>query len=282
MQQHARWTASILIVLLAVTLVLTVARRDTASAAKEEAVGNGAVLVAGANNTPTTSAKLADARLPAASTPAAASDAGAKPGEARPAERASSQPATADASAGAARPAEVTSTLAAAPDAGFKAARPAPVTDLRAAAPDASAKPADASPGEGASASTAPPDPSSLETIGALAAAHYFQTYLNIGFVADGKSKGIYGEEDSRKLLVSVLSVVESVDRQLESMGRRSLAKEDRKSLEQMRAISTMLRQQGRELQSYWDSRRDQDAARYESRRKDSYAAISQLMGIGR
>jgi hypothetical protein len=282
MQQHARWTASILIVLLAVTVVLTVARRDTASAAKEEAAGNGPVLVAGANSTPTTSAKLADARLPAASTPAAVPDAGAKPGEARPAERASSQPATVDASAEAPRPAEVSGILATTPEAGFKAARPAQVTNLRAAAPAASTKPADASPAEAASASTAPPDPNSLETIGALAAGHYFQAYLNIGFVADGRSKGIYGEEDSRKLLVSVLSVVDSVDRQLESLGKRSMAKEDRKSLEQMRAISTMLRQEGRELQSYWDSGRDQDAARYENRRKDSYAAISQLMGIGR
>jgi hypothetical protein len=172
------------------------------------------------------------------------------------------------------------STLVAARDTSPKSSKPAEAAATPAT--DPSTKPADASPTKDANASAVAPDANCLEAIGALAAAHYFQTYLNIGFVADGKSKGIYGEEDSRKLLVSVLSVVDSVDRQLESMGKRSMAKEDRKSLEQMRAISTMLREQGRDLQSYWDSGRDQDAARYESRRKDSYAAIGQLMGIGR
>jgi hypothetical protein len=277
MQQHARWTASILMVLLPVTLVLTVVRRDTASAAKEEAAGNGPVLVAGANSTPTTSAKSADTRLPTASTPAVAPDVGAKPDEA---ERASSPPDIANASADAARPAEVASTLVAAPAESPKSSKPAEAAATPAS--DPSTKSADPSPAEDAIAAAAASDANCLETIGALAAAHYFQTYLNIGFVADGKNKGIYGDEDSRKLLQSVLSVVDSVDKQLESLGKRSMAKEDRKSLEQMRGISTMLRQQGRELQSYWDSGRDQDAARYESRRKDSYAAICKLMGIGR
>jgi hypothetical protein len=136
-------------------------------------------------------------------------------------------------------------------------------------------------PAEGAGTSAATPDPSSLQTIGTLTAAHYFQTYLNIGFIADGKGKGIYANEDARKVLRSVLSLVDSVDRQLETFGKRDLGKEDRASMEQMRAISALLRQQGRELQTYWDSDQDRDSARYESLRKDSYAAISKLMGIG-
>ena len=136
-------------------------------------------------------------------------------------------------------------------------------------------------PAPGASTSTTMPDPSSLETIGALAAAHYFQTYLNIGFIADGKGKGTYSDEEARKVLRTVLSVVDSVDRQLETLAKRAMEKEDRNSLEQMRAISALLRQQGRELQTYWDSGKDQDADRYESDRKKLYGAINKLIGIG-
>jgi hypothetical protein len=136
-------------------------------------------------------------------------------------------------------------------------------------------------PAEAASTAAATPDPNSLETIGTLTAAHYFQTYLNIGFIADGKGKGTYTIEDARKVLRSVLSVVDSVDRQLETLGKRTLPKEDRDSLEQMRAASALLRQQSRELQTYWDSGQDQDAARYETLRKNSYAVISKLIGIG-
>jgi hypothetical protein len=139
--------------------------------------------------------------------------------------------------------------------------------------------PADISPAPGASTSAATPDPSSLRTIGTLTAAHFFQTYLNIGFIADGKAKGTYTNDDARKMLRSVLSLVDSVDRQLESLGQRTLDQEDCASLQQMRAISALLRQQGTELQTSWDNGHE-DAARYESLRQDSYAAISKLMAI--
>jgi hypothetical protein len=136
---------------------------------------------------------------------------------------------------------------------------------------------ADEAPKAGAAA-----DPLALQTIGTLTAAHYFQSYLNIGFIADGKAKASYTNEDARKVLRSVLSLVDSVDRQLESFGKRTLDKDDRDSLEQMRAISAMLRRQGAELQTYWDSGQEQDADPYESLRKTSYAAISKLLAIGR
>jgi hypothetical protein len=125
------------------------------------------------------------------------------------------------------------------------------------------------------------PDPGSLQTIGTLTAAHYYQTYLNIGFIADGKGKGTYSQEDARKVLQSVLSVVDSVDRQLEVLAKRNLDKGDRESLDQMRAISAQLRQQGQDLQAYWTSGKDEDAERYETLRQKSYTAISKLMGIG-
>jgi hypothetical protein len=131
-----------------------------------------------------------------------------------------------------------------------------------------------------AGTSTAGPDTSALQTIGALGAAHLFQAYLSIGLIADGKDKGTYTDEDARKVLKTVLSLVDSVDRQLEAFGKAPLEKEDRDSLEQMRAISALLREQGSTLQTYWDSFQNQDAGRYESLRSRSYAAISKLLAI--
>jgi hypothetical protein len=124
-------------------------------------------------------------------------------------------------------------------------------------------------------------DRGSLQTIGTLAAAHYFETYLNLGFLADGKEKGVYSDQDAHEVLRSVQSVLDSVDRQLDALGKRPLAREDRESLEQMRAISALLRQQGKELQAYWDGGRAEDADHFESLRRHSYAAIRRLMGIG-
>jgi hypothetical protein len=121
-----------------------------------------------------------------------------------------------------------------------------------------------------------------LETVGTLTAAHCYQTYLNIGFIADGKAKGAYIDRDANKVLDSVLSLLSSVDRNLGALGKIDLDKQDRESLEQMRDLSALLRQQGKELQAYWDSGKDEDAAKYDNTRKDSWAAIAKLTGIGR
>jgi hypothetical protein len=121
-----------------------------------------------------------------------------------------------------------------------------------------------------------------LETVGTLTAAHCYQTYLNIGFIADGKAKGAYIDRDANKVLDSVLSLLSSVDRNLGAVGKIDLDKQDRESLEQMRDLSALLRQQGKELQAYWDSGKDEDAAKYDNTRKDSWAAIAKLTGIGR
>src|SRR5207248_3878369 len=110
-----------------------------------------------------------------------------------------------------------------------------------------------------------------LETVGCLTAAHYFQTYLNIGFVAEGKARGTYTDKDARKVLDSVLSLLNSTDAKLEALGKIDLDKDDRERLEQMRAASALLRQQGKELQVYWETGKDENAAKYESLRKNAW-----------
>jgi hypothetical protein len=121
-----------------------------------------------------------------------------------------------------------------------------------------------------------------LETVGALTSAHCYQTYLNIGLIADGKVKGAYSVKDATQVLDSVLSLQSSIDRNLSALGKLDLDKRDLESLDQMRDLSTLLRQQGKELKAFWDGGKEEDAARYDNSRKDSWAAIGRLTGIGR
>jgi hypothetical protein len=120
-----------------------------------------------------------------------------------------------------------------------------------------------------------------LETIGSLTEAHCFQTYLNIGLIADGKAKGTYSDKDARKVLASVLSVVHLMEQKLDALDKMDLTKDDREKLEQLRAVSALLRQQGNELLAYWDNGKEEQAAKYEELRKNAWATISELMGIG-
>lgn len=121
-----------------------------------------------------------------------------------------------------------------------------------------------------------------LETVGALTSAHCYQTYLNIGLIADGKAKGAYTVKDANQVLDSVLSLQSSIDRNLAAVAKLDLDKRDLESLDQMRDLSALLRQQGRELRAFWDGGKEEDAARYDDARKDSWAAIGRLTGIGR
>ncbi len=120
-----------------------------------------------------------------------------------------------------------------------------------------------------------------LEALGTLTAAHYFQTYLNIGFIADGKTRGTYTDRDARKVLDSVLSLLNSTERKLEALGQIELSRGDRARLEELQAVSALLRQQGKELQAYWDAGKDENATRYESLRQNAWASILKLMGTG-
>jgi hypothetical protein len=121
-----------------------------------------------------------------------------------------------------------------------------------------------------------------LEAVGALTSADYFQIYLTIGFVADGRSRGIYTDKDAHKVLDTVLVLLNLVESKLGMLGNVDLDKEDRDSLDQMLALSILLREQAEKLQAFWFSNTDADAAKYESARKDSWAAISKLLGISR
>jgi len=121
-----------------------------------------------------------------------------------------------------------------------------------------------------------------LETIGALVAAHCYQTYFNIGLLADGRAKGTYNDKDALRVLDSILSILATVEQKLAALDKLALDKEDRASLAQMRELSHLLGRQANDLEALWDNGREEDAARYESTRKDAWAAISKLLGVGR
>jgi hypothetical protein len=119
-----------------------------------------------------------------------------------------------------------------------------------------------------------------LETIGTLTAAHSYQTYLNIEFVANGKAKATYTDDQAYRLLDLILSLLDSVDRNLTILGKMELGAEDRASLQQVRDLSDLLYRQAKQLETFWHSGKDEDAARYEELRKDSWAAIKKFTGV--
>ena len=119
-----------------------------------------------------------------------------------------------------------------------------------------------------------------IETVGLLAGLHLYQTYLNIGFVADGKAEGTYEEADARKLLASVMTPLDTVDKQLEKVGKLAPGKADQDAVAQLRKLAALLRQQGKELETFWNTDQESDGAKYEATRKRAWEGISKLLAL--
>src|SRR5262245_672682 len=102
-----------------------------------------------------------------------------------------------------------------------------------------------------------PADPRAqlTETVGLLSGLYLYQTYLTIGLLADGKSERLYDENAARNVLASVLNPLDAVDRQLTTVVELAQTPADRQAAERLRGVVALLKQQGKELIAFWDSR---------------------------
>jgi hypothetical protein len=119
-----------------------------------------------------------------------------------------------------------------------------------------------------------------VEALGGLMASHLYQTYLNIGLLADSVEGEVYDKEEARKLLDTVAGLMTAVEQQLDRVGRQSLKAEERKAVEQARLVTASLRNQTRELMEYWDKGEKDHVARFHQARQDSWIGIKNLLNI--
>jgi hypothetical protein len=132
----------------------------------------------------------------------------------------------------------------------------------------------------------APPADRSLEAIGGLSAAHLYQTYLNLGMLADATENDVYSESEAKNLLKTVSALMDKVDIQLGRVLESSTDPEDKKKLEQVRDLTKLLRAQARELRAYWDTPEKDTAGKKEHEtkfhkaREEAWAGIKELLNI--
>jgi hypothetical protein len=113
-------------------------------------------------------------------------------------------------------------------------------------------------------------------------AIYCYQTYLNIGLLADGKAHGIYDEKAARAVLATAVTPLDAVDRQLDRVRALTQTEADRQAADRVRTIAGLLRREGRELVAFWDSGRPADAARYEATRQEVWVQLNALLGLDR
>ena len=122
------------------------------------------------------------------------------------------------------------------------------------------------------------PVPPLLESVGLLGALQLYQTYLNIGFLADARAERLYDEKATQQLLDSIMTPLESVEKQLGKVQKWTRTKEDREAIDKLKNIAVLLRQQGKGLETFWNSGKEADGARYEATRKKAWAEINSVL----
>ncbi|HEY1377289.1 MAG TPA: hypothetical protein VGF55_10870 [Gemmataceae bacterium] len=118
------------------------------------------------------------------------------------------------------------------------------------------------------------------ETVGLLSGLYLYQTYLNIGLLADGKAERLYDEKAARAVLATVVTPLDAVDRQLAKVAAAAQTDADRQAAERLRAVAGLLRRQGQELVAFWDSGQPAAGAKYEATRQEAWRQLTALLGL--
>lgn len=130
-------------------------------------------------------------------------------------------------------------------------------------------------------AAALPPMPEVVvEALGGLTAAHLYQTYLNIGLLADAVEGEVYETAAAKKMLATVAGLTAAVEVQLAVMGKLPLKDDEKITVEQARQITTLLSAQARELRAYWDTGEKEHTARFHKARQEAWAGIKSLLNL--
>ncbi|HYV34459.1 MAG TPA: hypothetical protein VE988_02070, partial [Gemmataceae bacterium] len=126
-------------------------------------------------------------------------------------------------------------------------------------------------------ASPKTPNDRMLETLGSLSAAHLYQSYLNIGMLADAVEKEGYSQEQANNMLATVVSLMNVVDKQLDKLAKADLGAEEKNDVERIRELSGLLRVQVAALRAYWLTGQQEQATRYQAAREKAWTALSEV-----
>lgn len=119
-----------------------------------------------------------------------------------------------------------------------------------------------------------------LETIGGLSAVHLYQSYLNIGLLADAVENETYTRSEAISIMLTVSELVNLVEKQLQKLPKGDISTEDEAALEAVRILIGLLRTQSNALMGYWGSGEDAHADRYQTAREQCWLALREVLGL--
>jgi hypothetical protein len=119
-----------------------------------------------------------------------------------------------------------------------------------------------------------------LAALGMLSAAQIYQTYLNIGLLADGVESEAYTKAQAEEMLATVVGLLDQGDRQLDAVRQTDLDADDQQNVKRIQDLTVLLRRQASALRAYWATGDREQITRYHQARETTWKRLSDALGI--
>jgi len=119
------------------------------------------------------------------------------------------------------------------------------------------------------------------EALGAATGMALYEVQMVLGLSADAFAKKVYDQEQMKTIVAEQKSMMEILNKYLEALRKLdSTSEDDKKSLQAMSDCIEKLKATAEALLAYVNDSSDENADAWQVKRKASYAAISDLLGL--
>ena len=119
-----------------------------------------------------------------------------------------------------------------------------------------------------------------LESVGSLCAVQLYQSYLNVGLLADAVEHDTYTKADAGQILGTIVTLSQTVDGQLQKLAETGLDHDDSTALDRVRKASALVRTQAMHLQTFWNSGEKSHIDDYQRVRQQCWQELRSILGL--
>jgi hypothetical protein len=119
-----------------------------------------------------------------------------------------------------------------------------------------------------------------VRSVGSLCAVQLYQSFLNVGLLADAVEHEAYSKTEAAQILSTIVTLSQTVDGQLQKLADSGLENDDKKALDRVRKASALVRTQAMHLQSYWTSGEKNHIDDYQRLRQQCWQELRSILGL--
>jgi hypothetical protein len=120
-----------------------------------------------------------------------------------------------------------------------------------------------------------------LESIGSVSSIYLYQSYLNVGLIADAVKNDTYSKDEAVELLSTIVTLLQTVDAQMQKLESVGLDDEEVAAVKQVRSISSLIKSQTTHLQSHWKTGEKSNLDQFHQTRRQSWTELCSILGLG-